>query len=303
MTEGNIKFRILQSEKILVDLDLCTKCKACIHDCPTRIYSFETDTLKLDDYADKKCMECGHCVAVCSANAIKLKNPLYGDVKEIPKGLKTPSYEDLLTLFRMKRSIRQFKQKPVPIEIWEKLIEAARSAPTGHNFQEVQFIIVRTPEALKQFNDLINKGFYDLIDTFEDETKREKIVSSMPKKQIQFIEKIIPGLKRNLKRVENGEDLWRWGGELLIFHGPQKPTTVIQDCSLAAMYVMLAAHSLKLGTCSLDLITRAIRQNKYLARFIKLPKTHVVPYVLAVGFPNVKYFRIPARKPAKVAWI
>jgi nitroreductase/NAD-dependent dihydropyrimidine dehydrogenase PreA subunit len=293
----------LECEKISVDLELCTKCKACVNDCPARLYYIENNELYIEDFLDKKCMECGHCVAVCPVNAIRLKNPIYQDVKEIPKDIKTPSYEELMFLFKTKRSTRQFKDKQIPIEVWNKLIEAARSTPTGHNFQEVEFTIVRTPEVLEKINALINKSFNDLIDTFADENRREKLISSMPKKRALLLEKIIPGLKRSFKRIEDGQDPWRWGGELLIMHGPTKPTTLVHDCSLAAANVMFAAQALGLGTCSLDLVTGVINRNKALSRLLKIPRKHVVPYVLTIGYPKVKYYRIPARKPAKLTWI
>jgi nitroreductase/NAD-dependent dihydropyrimidine dehydrogenase PreA subunit len=302
MTEDNTKNEFLECEKIFVDIAICTKCKACVNDCPVKVYFIENNELNLENYADKKCMECGHCVAVCPVNAINLKNPLYKDVESIPRDIELPSYNELMNLFKTNRSIRQFKDKPIPDELWNKLIAAARSAPTGHNFQEVEFTVVRTPEALEKFNFILNKGFLDLIDTFEDENKRNQVASSMSKKSRQLVEKIIPGLKKAQIRIKNGEDPWRWGGELLIIHGSKKPTSLIQDCSLAAAYAMMAARSLGLGTCSLDLVVRSISHNKYLSRFIKLPRSHSVPYVLAVGFPKVKYYRIPARNEAQVNW-
>jgi nitroreductase len=52
-------------------------------------------------------------------------------------------YNDLLELVKSRRSIRQFKTDPVPDEYIEKIIEAARWAPSGFNLQPWEFVVVR----------------------------------------------------------------------------------------------------------------------------------------------------------------
>ena len=41
-----------------------------------------------------------------------------------------------------RRSIRRFKDKPVPYEALEKCVEAARLAPSGHNQQVCEYIVI-----------------------------------------------------------------------------------------------------------------------------------------------------------------
>jgi nitroreductase len=49
-----------------------------------------------------------------------------------------------------RRSIRQFKQEPIPKKILEKLIDAARLAPSEANFQPLEFIVVDDEEIKKK---------------------------------------------------------------------------------------------------------------------------------------------------------
>lgn len=53
---------------------------------------------------------------------------------------------DVLEAIRGRRSIRAFKSQAVSIEIVERLIDAARWAPSAGNIQPWEFIIVRNPE-------------------------------------------------------------------------------------------------------------------------------------------------------------
>ena len=45
-----------------------------------------------------------------------------------------------------RRTIRRFKQEPVPLELLNKLANAGRLAPSGANLQPLEFIIVNDPE-------------------------------------------------------------------------------------------------------------------------------------------------------------
>ena len=53
---------------------------------------------------------------------------------------------DVLDAVKGRRSIRAFKSQDVSTEIVEKLIDAARWAPSAGNIQPWEFIIVRKPE-------------------------------------------------------------------------------------------------------------------------------------------------------------
>lgn len=53
---------------------------------------------------------------------------------------------DLEEAIYKRRTIRRFKQDPIPIEILKKLIDYGRVAPMGNNIQSIEFIIVTAPE-------------------------------------------------------------------------------------------------------------------------------------------------------------
>jgi nitroreductase len=55
-------------------------------------------------------------------------------------------YEAFLELVRTRRSIRSFKADPVPDEYVERIIEAARFAPSGANSQPWEFIVIKDRE-------------------------------------------------------------------------------------------------------------------------------------------------------------
>lgn len=55
-------------------------------------------------------------------------------------------YESLMELVKKRRSTRSFKPEPIPDEHVDKIIEAARWAPSGANSQPWEFVVVKKQE-------------------------------------------------------------------------------------------------------------------------------------------------------------
>ena len=52
-------------------------------------------------------------------------------------------YNGFLELAKARRTIRRFRPDPIPDEYIDKIIEAARWAPSGFNMQPWEFVVVR----------------------------------------------------------------------------------------------------------------------------------------------------------------
>ena len=59
---------------------------------------------------------------------------------------------DAIEAIKKRRTIRRYEQKEIPVEILEKLVDGARLAPSGGNFQPWEFIIVNE-------KDMVDKVF------------------------------------------------------------------------------------------------------------------------------------------------
>ena len=55
-------------------------------------------------------------------------------------------YDSFLELVKSRRSIRRFKPDPIPDDYVDKIVEAARYAPSGANSQPWEFVIVKKQE-------------------------------------------------------------------------------------------------------------------------------------------------------------
>ncbi|MBI4334148.1 MAG: nitroreductase family protein [Chloroflexi bacterium] len=67
------------------------------------------------------------------------------------------NYDHLLELVKSRRSIRKFKPDPIPDEYVDKIIEAARWAPSGANCQPWEFVIVKNKETKEKIYEFITE--------------------------------------------------------------------------------------------------------------------------------------------------
>jgi len=65
---------------------------------------------------------------------------------------------DILEVLTSRKSIRRYKPDPIPEEMLDKILESARWAPTGENYQPWRFIVVRDPETKRKIGALAKQG-------------------------------------------------------------------------------------------------------------------------------------------------
>jgi ferredoxin len=136
---------------LIVDESTCRKDGICLAECPMSLITFQEDTGHpvLIPGGDEVCNRCGHCIAVCPKGALEHSDIPGEDCPKIKPAL-TISEEQAFQFLRSRRSIRAYKDKPVEKEKVRRLIEAARYAPTGGNFQMVEWLVLTDKNKLHE---------------------------------------------------------------------------------------------------------------------------------------------------------
>ena len=293
----------IENSKINIDVENCTKCKACVKDCVANLFYFDQDTLRLVDSFEDYCIECGHCEAICPVNVIKLKFHAEEDLMCSAKGEEILTYNSFLNLALNRRSIRQFKEKAIPKDLIEKLLKVGKYSPTGSNSENVFYTVVQDKAIVTIISKLITRKVIKLVNTLENPEGPIPLKKRMPEEDFNQAVENLPKYKRILRTIEQGIDFWCWNGELIIIHGDKTVGGITTNGSLAAAHIMLAAETLGLGTCSLGYLTYFINSSQTIREILKIPTNHVVGYSLTMGYPDVKYKRIPARQPSRIQWL
>lgn len=294
---------VIENSMIEIDVDNCTKCKECVKDCVAHLFYFEQDVLHLVDSFEDHCIECGHCEAVCPVNVIRLKFHDEGELEHSSIKEGGPTYNSFLNLVLNRRSIRQFKDKGIPKNLIENLLKVGRYSPTGSNSENVYYTVVQEKAIVAAISKHITNKMIKFVNALEDPQGRGFLKKKMSEEEFNQAVESLPKTKRILERIEQGIDFWCWNGELIIIHGDNTIGGIPSNSSLAAAHIMLAAETLGLGTCSLGYLTYFINGSQTIKDLIKIPTNHTIGYSLTIGFPDVKYKRIPARKPFRVQWL
>ncbi|MFO8058000.1 MAG: nitroreductase family protein [bacterium] len=287
------------NETISIDYEKCTECGLCARDCVSGVYVLQDGKpeIKNPDY----CNKCSHCVAVCPAEAITHHGLSGTPARPVDrKKIDAKSYRETVL---SRRSVRLYKQEPVPKEDIEDILDVARYSPTASNTMDVGYVVITDPDLIDKTGRKIFREGEKLMERIQ---KRggwilKKIVNlAMGGKGIELYLQRLPMYRQWLDQGRN--PVTHNAPALIIIHGPKKGRFVRENCAIAATNITNYAHALGYGTCYLGLVVVPLNRKKSLSRKLGVPEGRRACLVLALGKPDFKYRNIPVRPPARVSW-
>jgi nitroreductase len=67
---------------------------------------------------------------------------------------------DVAEAIKRRRSVREYKDKPIPTEKLERVLNAARLAPSAHNMQDWKFVVVKDKKTRGELAKAANYQFF-----------------------------------------------------------------------------------------------------------------------------------------------
>jgi nitroreductase/NAD-dependent dihydropyrimidine dehydrogenase PreA subunit len=293
-------------EAITVNQSTCKKCYLCMEVCPNKIFiRNSTDEVTTRPDRIQICFKCGQCMAVCSTQSVTVDGFSYEkDFFKLPE--EESFHDSFYNLIYTRRAIRNFKDKPVPKELLEKIVEAISFAPPGFPPLKTEIIVVPDRELIKNALPNMILLYEKLVAMMEKPMYRYFIKKEVGNKKFRTMQDhLIPLLKRRLPELKNGTEdtITRYAPAMILFTANKKEEDISQDISIAATYGMLAVHSLGLGGSIMDLIPPAINKDPELRKMFSIPDTHDIVTSLIIGYPKYKYQRGIKRELKSVRWL
>ena len=293
--------------EITIVADVCKKDGLCAMACPRGILKQkEKCTLPQIVAADlEHCFLCGQCVSICPSGAISHNHFPEGTVTPT-RSEYLPTYDQVLELIHSRRSKRLFKDKPVERDAIEKVLEAARFAPSGHNEQTTEFIVVQGKEKVHEIGALTAKGIRRMVMPLRYAIGRMMMRLMMGSRGAEYVAKLAPEMDSLVDLFNSGTDwLVRDAPLLILFCADSAGGSHMSiNANLAVQNATLAAEALGLGSMCAGFVMTA---NDYgggrIAKHVSLPETHKIYGALIMGYPRLKFKKWPERNPAKVTWI
>jgi nitroreductase len=210
---------------------------------------------------------------------------------------------EFIQLVRRRRSHRSFKNKDIPLQDLENLVDLCRYAPTGSNRQTVEIIMIQDKKKIKRLSDLTVDFFKEMIDQVERRVEELKGGGKEIPEDLQYTYDNLVSRKRLVVARESGMDpIFHKAPAVMIFHSPTLTSTPKDDCVIAAQTVVLTAMTMGLETCYIGLFEAAARDYPPISEELMLPPGNQVLSVLIMGYPILTYLRTVDRKPIKVRW-
>jgi nitroreductase len=183
--------------------------------------------------------------------------------------------DNIIDIIKFRRSIRQYLDKPVSREIIDKLIEAAKWAPSGMNEQPWGFIVVQDRPLIKELSD----------------------------RAIPYINKLIEGNPKYIrykKRMKVRDfSIFYHAPCVVMVIGRVDAFSYQNDCAMAAQNMMLAASSMGIGSCWIGMMN-VLNEDKWFREKFQLPENYRVVAPIALGYFEDKDMLLIERKPPEI---
>jgi len=192
---------------------------------------------------------------------------------------------DVIEAIEARRSIRKYQGKPVPEEVLDKILEAARIAPSASNVQSWKFKVVTDLATRKQLRQLaMGQKFVEEapvviaccldLDAYADRGRRAR--------ELVFKGKVRPSMEMILRSLRGSKD-GDFDPERMVING-------VINVSIAVENMVLAATELGLGTCWVRAFDARAAE-----RLLEIPEGVSALVLLTLGYPGES----PAARPRK----
>lgn len=258
---------------ITVAQEKCVKCGVCVNVCPEQVLRLEKNGP--EEVCPENCIACGHCVAICPKEALdNSKAPLANQIRSKFPPL---SPETAANFLRSRRSIRSYKEIPVPREKLIDLVNIAHFAPSGHNLQGISYIIIDDRK-------LLDKA----VKLAAEELENDKLFSNFTKPY-----------------QENGVDTILRGAPCLILAIADLDFPRGRENSIFSLaYMELYAPTLGLGSCWAGIFERiACKDNSPMLTLLNISKKKKITGAVMVGYPKYIYPRLVDRNPLEFTFM
>jgi nitroreductase/NAD-dependent dihydropyrimidine dehydrogenase PreA subunit len=267
-----------------VNQETCIQDGICAAVCPAGLIEFKKGGYpKPVPEAEEVCIRCGHCVAACPTASLTHRAMSVEKCIHLQDRLKlTP--EQCEQFFKSRRSVRVYKKKHVKKKDIERLIDIARYAPTGHNSQCVEWIVLADRDELHRLAEITIDWMRWVIKETPELAKERH-------------------LDLVIKRWEGGTDTILRDAPAVIMANAEKDIRLASTgCVIALTHLELAAAGMGMGCCWAGLFFEAATTFPPMMEALSFPDGHECYGAMMVGYPKYSYHRMPVRKDTKITW-
>jgi nitroreductase/NAD-dependent dihydropyrimidine dehydrogenase PreA subunit len=315
-----------------IDHDRCTGCRRCYDACPSGGFAWGDDNRPRPiGYGgiEQACLNCGNCLAVCPVNAITMSGVLNiekGRYRTLLSGRMSPpsplaagsaktfdAIKDRLTpverTIYLRRSNRLFRDREVSRELLHRVIEAGRFAPSAGNCQPYRFLVITDKKLIREFETRSMKLLRLTKNLYLDKKGKRRLWKKtlFTLWSLAMINKVDPRPITAMEKCDttDGRIYFNAPAVIMVLKDSRGVSNPDLDAGICCQNMVLAAHSLGLGTCYISLPMTPLTMPVMAGFRKKLGIAH--PWVpvtsIALGWPRGKIDSVVARDSPRVDWL
>ena len=204
----------------------------------------------------------------------------------------------LVRLMASRRSCRNFLDKSLDRSILDDLVKIGCTAPSGTNCQLWTFTILPNREAVLTLGKKV-RDFYMKLNAMAEKKWLRLGLRLVGKPELEgYYQGYYEQVKEGLAEFEQtGVDRLFHGAPAAIVVGSRPGATLPkEDAMLASQNILLAAHSMGLGSCLIGMAVEAMKNDRKLQTAIGIPHEETVYSIIALGYSAEAYQRTAGRK-------
>ena len=295
---------------IVIDQSRCNQCGTCGRVCPR--YVPETRARdggegKITEVCAARrhlCIDCGQCAAVCQHDAIRVDGLRHEQLVSItPHGI---GGDALLALLEQRRSVRRYKDKPVPRAVLDRILEAAHRAPPAPGKACVGVIVIDDKAKLRELGRLTYALYEKLRGGLRNPIARHFIRRKAGARKIDQVQGfVMPAFEWYARWYHEGkgDEMQRDAPVIMLFHAPITAPTGDEFCLIAALHAVLMAETVGVGTLVNGLIPPACNNSPAARALLGLAPEREVYACLCLGYSKYVYRKAIRRRLAEVRYL
>mgnify|MGYP006289652747 CR=1 FL=1 len=175
---------------------------------------------------------------------------------------------DVEDIIQNRKSIRKFKDTKVPKDLVNKVIDAARLAPSGCNIQPTRIVILKSVEEIQELKD---KSVF-----LQEWAYKAPVI-------LVFCGNAKAYEKTEWEAIQETDGTFIEEKDETHMYPSRHLERFYRDIGISSAFSVLQAEELGLGSCYIGLLNR-----EKLKEELKLPEDYIIPFALAIGYPDDK---------------
>lgn len=271
---------------ITIRQELCNDCGICLAAVGGYCIQRLDDALQIDRIV---CNECMRCVCICPRQVFALDRHAPSRARKLQI-----SEADFLQLVRSRRSVKTYKEKPIPRDVLEKIADASKYAPSMN--KSIAVLVVDDQVLIRDIDGEAMK--------FVRRWYRILFANGVVTRFFALFSATLPAIKKKMERdLIVRKQVIKDNTQALILVYGNKRIPVTESSGQYYLAVMTYyAHILGVGTTLMDSLKLALNRSTSMRDRVGIPRGDSVLGVLSLGYPRERFVNVPEGIRIRIDW-